>query len=331
VEKRLRSPPLPVSVSQPQQTTVVCGGGGLNKYQTAAADTFQRLLVPRSRFQVRLSGGVSCHLLFDHSVRGYKRKAMSQPIITPRKFLHAIYGRDALPPEVAGCTCAVVAFCQFGDMQHKLAAEPVPTSLFSLLHQTHQFIGHVAGRTLLTLENLQGGPLAATVIEELAHYGITQVLGYGYAGSLTRTVPIGQLVLAEDALISDGTSRAYLPQDARVPPDDALVQELRACAAQLRIVLRGATVWTTDALYREYPEDVAVWRRRGATVVNMDTAHFYAVSRVVGLSAAYACVVSDGVEAPTWDDGHQDIHHARGVLQDLIVATLSRMMGKSST
>lgn len=170
---------------------------------------------------------VSCHLLFDYSVRGCKRKAMSQPIITPRKFLHAIYGRDALPPEVAGCTCAVVAFCQFRDMQYKLAAEPVPTSLFSLLHQTHQFIGHVAGRTILALENLQGGPLAATVIEELAHYGITQVLGYGYAGSLTRTVPIGQLVLAEDALISDGTSRAYLPQEARVTPDDALVHELR--------------------------------------------------------------------------------------------------------
>jgi hypothetical protein len=35
---------------------------------------------------------------------------MSQPIITPRKFLQAIYGRDTLPPEVAGCTCAVIAF-----------------------------------------------------------------------------------------------------------------------------------------------------------------------------------------------------------------------------
>jgi uridine phosphorylase len=256
---------------------------------------------------------------------------MSEPIITPRKFLHAIYGRDTLPPELTGCTCAVVAFCQFRDMQRKLAVEPVPASLFSLLHQTHQFIGHVAGRTILALENLQGGPLAATVMEELAHYGITQVLGYGYAGSLTRTIPIGQLVLADGALISDGTSQVYLPQAARVAPDAVLVHELRACAAQMGIVLHGATVWTTDALYREYPEEVAAWWACGATVVNMDTAHFYAVSRVVGLSAAYVCVVSDGVEAPTWDDGHQDIQHAREVLQDLMVAALSRMMGKSST
>jgi uridine phosphorylase len=228
-----------------------------------------------------------------------RKKTMSRPIITPRKFLHAIYGRDTLLPEVAGCTCAVVAFCQFRDMQHKPTPEPVPSSLFSLLHQTHQFIGHAAGQTLLALENVQGGSLAATVIEELVRYGITQVLGSGYAGSLTRTVPIGQVVLAEDTLISDGTCRAHLPQADRVAPDDALVHELRACAAQMGVVLRGATVWTTDALYREYPEEVAAWRTRGATVVNMDTAHFDAVSRVVGLSAAYACVVSDGVEAPT--------------------------------
>jgi uridine phosphorylase len=124
----------------------------------------------------------------------------------------------------------------------------------------HSFIGYVAGRKILALENLQGGPSAAAVVEELAHYGITQVLGYGYAGSLTRTIPIEQLVLAEDTLVSDWTSRAYLPQAAQVAPDDTLVRQLCACAAQAGVGLRGATVWTTDALYREYPEEVAAWR-----------------------------------------------------------------------
>jgi purine-nucleoside phosphorylase len=108
------------------------------------------------------------------------------------------------------------------------------------------------------------------------------------------------------------------------------VHALRGCAAQMGVVLHGATVWTTDTLYREYPEEVTAWRARGATVVNLDTAPFYAVSRVVALSAAYACLVTDGVAAPTWDDGHQAMHHARGVLQDLIVTTLSRIVGQSS-
>jgi hypothetical protein len=34
-----------------QHTTLVCWGGGLNKYQPAAADAFQRPLLRRSRFQ----------------------------------------------------------------------------------------------------------------------------------------------------------------------------------------------------------------------------------------------------------------------------------------
>jgi len=77
-------------------------------------------------------------------------------------------------------------------------------------------------------------------------------------------------------------------------------------------------------------KQVAAWRARGAAVVNMDTAHFYAVSRVVGVSTVYACVVSDCVEDPAWDDGHQDLRHAMGALQDLIVATLIRMVSASS-
>src|SRR5215211_3465711 len=40
----MRSPPLLVSFSLSQHTTVVCGGGGLNKYQPRGADGPQRRL-----------------------------------------------------------------------------------------------------------------------------------------------------------------------------------------------------------------------------------------------------------------------------------------------
>jgi hypothetical protein len=54
----LRSPPLLRSFFPTPADHVVCGGGGLNKYQGAAGDGLQRSLVPRSRFQPRLSAGV---------------------------------------------------------------------------------------------------------------------------------------------------------------------------------------------------------------------------------------------------------------------------------
>jgi purine-nucleoside phosphorylase len=244
---------------------------------------------------------------------------MSQPIITPVRFL----GRDSLPPEAAGCSLALVAFCRFYDMVDKLSAEPLSESICSHLDRSHQFVGQVGDTRVLALECLYGGPLSATVIEELAHYGIGRVVGYGYAGSLTREIHIGQTLLASAAAVSDGTSREYLPDIEFVYPDRDLAECLRTCATEAGVSIREAMVWTTDAIYREYSEKVAVWRQAGAQVVNMDTAHFYAVSQVVGMSAVYACVVSDCVEGPTWDDGFDRIRQAMSDLQDSILEMLT--------
>jgi uridine phosphorylase len=254
-----------------------------------------------------------------------KGDALSQPIITPGKFL----SRDSLPPELEGCSLAVVGFCRFYDMRCKLSAEPLSESLFSHLDRAHQFVGKIADSKILALDCVYGGPLSATVLEELAHYGINKVVGYGYAGSLTRAIPIGQIVLADAAVVSDGTSREYLPDAEFVYPDSALAHDLRKCAAKTGATIRGAKVWTTDAIYREYPEKVARWRQVGAEVVNMDTSHFYTVGKVVGISAVYACVVSDCVEGPMWDEGFAQIQPAMSDLQDLILETLVEIAGKS--
>jgi uridine phosphorylase len=246
---------------------------------------------------------------------------LSQPIITPGKWLKC----DALPPEVEGCTLAVVGFCRFNDMKNRLAAEPLPESLFSHLDVSHQFVAQVASRKILALECLYGGPLSATVIEELAHYGIKEVVGYGYAGSLTRSVPVGQIALADASMVSDGTSREYLPEVKLVYPDNALTHCLREVADQADIPIRGVTVWTTDALYREYPGKVAAWRKAGADVVNMDTSHFYAVGRIVGVSVVYLCVVSDCVEGPVWDDGFARVKRAMSDLQSLVLEAIVKV------
>jgi uridine phosphorylase len=249
---------------------------------------------------------------------------VTQPIITPGKWL----ARDVLPPEARGCRVAVVGFCRFDDMGRKLTAESLSECAFSHLDVSHQFVGQAAGKRVLALECLYGGPLSATVIEELAHYGVKTVIGYGYAGSLTGAVPVGQIVLVETALVSDGTSREYLPDAEAVQPDATLSRRFRACAEEHGMALRGATAWTTDALYREYPEKIACWHAAGAEIVNMDTAHLYAVSQVVGIAAVYACVISDCVEGPVWDDGFAGVKQAMSDLQDCVLETAARAAGE---
>jgi uridine phosphorylase len=246
---------------------------------------------------------------------------VTRPIITPRQLL----GRKALPPELSGCTVAVLGFCKFGAMVGKLSAEPLAEPIFSHAFPSGQFVARVAGRPVVAVERVYGGPLAATVLEELAHYGITHAIAYGYAGSLRGDLPIGRIVLAEAAFASDGAAREYRPDAALLFPDGALVQRLTECA-RAGPPLESVKVWTTDAIYREYPHKVAGWRDAGADVVNMDTGHLYAVSSVVGIAAVYACVISDCVEGPEWQDGFARVRPAMDDLENLVRATVEEIV-----
>lgn len=247
---------------------------------------------------------------------------MSDPIITPKQFL----AKGTLPIEVQGCSLAIVGFCKFSDMKSRLMVEPLAETIFSHLDKSHQFVGQIGAHKILAVECLYGGPLSATVLEEIAHYGVRTVIGYGYAGSLKRQLPIGQIVLANAAITSDGTSREYLPEEEKVYPDEELVQKFSDSAKELGKPMQMGTVWTTDAIYREYPDKIEKWRRMGADIVNMDTSYFYAVSRVVGLSSVYACTVSDCVEGPSWDDGFGRVRTAMADLQGVIVRTALKIL-----
>jgi hypothetical protein len=61
-------------------------------------------------------------------------------------------------------------------------------------------------------------------------------------------------------------------------------------------------------------------------IFSHDTSHFYAVSKIVGISAVYACVISDSVAAPMWEDGFARIQQTTSDLQTLILETLTQML-----
>ena len=50
-----------------------------------------------------------CNALFSPHIGAH---TLSQPIITPGKLLKTSYGRNTLPPAVAGCALTVLALCQ---------------------------------------------------------------------------------------------------------------------------------------------------------------------------------------------------------------------------
>jgi len=244
------------------------------------------------------------------------------PIITPSQFLSA----EGISRTDNPCRAGIVAFCPFHDMRDKACARPLAKSLFTHVDLAHQYQGLVGERPVLMVDAVYGGPVCATVLEEMAHLGVKYAVGYGYAGSLRREIPPGSLVLASSAIASDGTSREYLSAP-EVRASTALLAAYDRLDAVHRDGIRKGKAWTTDAIYREYPSRIRSWARAGADFVNMDTSHFYAVSQTVGIEALYFSLISDYVGGETWHQQFRDIGKSRQQLQEMVLALVAGALG----
>ena len=128
-------------------------------------------------------------------------------------------------------------------------------------------------------------------------------IGFGAAGSLVSPQHIGEMLIADRAACSDGTSRQYT-DDPYVNPDSELLSLTAELAMQEKATLITGTVHTTDALYQEWPGRIQQWREAGASFVNLETSPFYAVAAYLGIRAAYLGLVTDYVGDPqNWQHG----------------------------
>jgi purine-nucleoside phosphorylase len=145
--------------------------------------------------------------------------------------------------------------------------------------------------------------VTAILLEELACLGVQIVIGFGAAGSLESPRHIGKALVADRALCSDGTSRAYTDAPSVGPDADLLRLALEIASREGARPLVG-TIHTTDALYQERPSRVRGWREAGASFVNLETAPFYAVSAYLNVRAVYLGLVTDYVgRLDRWQHG----------------------------
>lgn len=237
-----------------------------------------------------------------------------RPIITPAQWL----ALEGVSPEDNQCTVAVVAFCPFHSMKDKARARPLGKSLLSHIDAAHQFQGVAGDRQILMIDCVYGGPVCATVAEDMAYLGVKYVIGYGYSGSLRPGITPGSIMVASSAFVSDGTSREYC-ESSQVEPSRVLVAAYEKLDASLRAGVIAGKAWTTDAIYREYPSRIRSWIEAGADFVNMDTSTFYAVSRVVSIQALYFSLISDYVGGEKWEEQFWDIDAPRAHLQDIVL------------
>ncbi|WP_300462828.1 nucleoside phosphorylase [Desulfobacula sp.] len=151
-----------------------------------------------------------------------------------------------------------------------------------------------------------GAPYAAMLVESLIAKGARNILVLGWCGAVTDQLAVGDILLPCKAIVDEGTSSNYQILDAALPrstPDEMLTDQLSDHLTVQGIGFHRATIWTTDAVYRETEKKVAYFRQLGAQAVEMECSALFSVARYRKVSIAGLLVVSDSVASKDWDPG----------------------------
>jgi uridine phosphorylase len=147
------------------------------------------------------------------------------------------------------------------------------------------------GEPLTVQSTGMGGPSAAIVIEELVMLGARRLVRAGTCGALEPRFALGDVLVVEEAIGDDGTSRAY-GNRAALRPDPELTESLRSAGAPS---VGAGRVVSSDLFYPPDPaeERESAWAAAGADAVDMETATLFALAARRGVRAASLLGVSD--------------------------------------
>ncbi len=144
-----------------------------------------------------------------------------------------------------------------------------------------------------------GGPWVAMAMEELKVLGLKYAIGIGAYGSFSERLQIDDIVISDNAVVSDGTSKEY-SNDSYVQPTQRLLKLTEEVFQRENQESKNACAWTTDALYRESVEKMKVWKEQGTECVNLETGTFYAVSKELDIESIYFGFILDLIHTEKW-------------------------------
>ena len=153
--------------------------------------------------------------------------------------------------------------------------------------------GHFHSVPVTVVQCPIGAPGTISHMEELIVCGAKRFIGIGAAGSLQPENPIGSLLIADECVCEEGTSRHYVSTETVVRAHERLAEKLAKCAETLEFPIAVGRQWTTDAIYRESVADIDRHRKTGVLGVDMETSAMYALGQVRGVEVANVLAVSD--------------------------------------
>ncbi len=155
-----------------------------------------------------------------------------------------------------------------------------------------------------------GAPACAATLEEVYAMGAKAVVAFGSCGALDASLEDGQLVIPTSAVREEGTSYQYIPPSEEIAQDERSIAILEAVFRESGVPYTMGKTWTTDAIYRETRDKVAMRRKQGCICVEMECSALLAVAQFRKKRFAQFLFASDNLDAPAWQ--------SRGLLEKTV-------------
>jgi uridine phosphorylase len=172
-----------------------------------------------------------------------------------------------------------------------------------------------------------GAPQAVMILEKLIVLGARRVILLGWVGGLSPTLSPGDIVLPDEAISEEGTSRHYL-DEIRPRPSYPLLTDLKMGMKQEGLSYQQGPIWTTDAPYRETIGKLKALQSQGVLGVDMETSALFTVAAFRGIEAAALLIVSDDLSKMTWRHGFRNVRFLMARKQ--VIRFLYRFVIRSS-
>ena len=163
------------------------------------------------------------------------------------------------------------------------------------------WVGELEGEKVLVMSTGMGGPSTAIGVEELVMTGVETFIRIGTCGGMQTKVIGGDIVIANGAIRSEGTTREYMPIEYPAISDFDVTTALVGASKALGKTYHTGVVQCKDSFYGQHnPDRMPVsymlnnqwdaWIKAGCLASEMESATLFAVSSVLGVKAG--CVLS---------------------------------------
>ena len=158
-----------------------------------------------------------------------------------------------------------------------------------------------SGKKTCLVQGFVGAPGAVGILEEVIALGITKFIVCGGAGVLRKDLAVGHLIVPTSAVRDEGTSYHYIEPSREIAADNEVVSTIENALKEHNIEYIKGKTWTTDALYRETKDKVALRVSEGCLCVEMEASAFMAAARFRGVKLGQILYGGDDVSGDEWD------------------------------